>query len=470
MNDSWYFILFYVSFYSTIPFYVVDGEADEEIVAVANYYRCPVLAEDSDFYIFNIEGGYIPLQYFLDSQMSKARVCYAPNFAEQFAFQDPALRFLIPAILGNDILKKVPYPGFDKLTTLVKSISRYPTLKEFLDQVPDRVDKKSLHENCSKAAALYGVKLVRNPAELSGFTNLNLPKWILDRYRKGCFAPQMVLAAMTQKIILSTVVDDIKSRCAQYVGLRIRQHIYGILVHQPVQESMRDEKSTTLTDHLTKYRMLKPSLSLKEVSDLKVTEATQILCSVLCCYEAVDRIEELPAGWRLVAASCIYWYRKAKPTPQHHLVKALVLCLILCNDSVFPILGQNVAQSDGSFLEALHAFAQWQCTYFDAVALNQLLMEPFQYTSPAYLYSGEIAMQCAALCSRSEMPTLKLTQDQSKLYDCLMALIKSGSEHGTKTGLQREKELTKQMAPAEKLLTRIDLNYSCTCRSLPQQK
>ena len=97
-------------------------------------------------------------------------------------------------------------------------------------------------------------------------------------------------------------------------------------------------------------------------------------------------------------------------------------------------------------------------------------METFQYTSPAYLYSGEIAMQCAALCSRSEMPTLKLTQDQSKLYDCLMALIKSGSEHGTKTGLQRKKELTKQMAPAEKLLTRIDLNYSCTCRSLPQQK
>ena len=53
-----------------IPFHVVDGEADEDIVAVANYYRCPVLAEDSDFYIFNIEGGYIPVQHFLKSGMS----------------------------------------------------------------------------------------------------------------------------------------------------------------------------------------------------------------------------------------------------------------------------------------------------------------------------------------------------------------------------------------------------------------
>ena len=350
---------------------------------------------------------------------------YAPNFAEQFAFQDSALRLLIPAILGNDTLKKVPYPGLDKPTTLIKFISRYPTLEEFLDKVPDRVDRKSLRENCSKAAALYGVKLVRNPAELSEFTNLHLPKWILDRYRKGCFAPQMVLAAMTQKCILPTVVDDIKSQCAHHVGLRIRQHIYGIVVQQPVQETMRDDKSTTLTDHLTKHRMLKPSLSLKDISDLKVTEATQILCSVLCCYEALDRIEELPQGWRLVAASCIYWYRKAKPIPQHHHAKALVLCLIICHDSMFVSVGQNVAQSDRSFLESLHAFAQWQCTYFDAVALNQLLMEPFQYTSPTYLYSGEVAMQCAAFCSQSEMCTLKLTQDQTKLYDHLMALIKA---------------------------------------------
>ena len=28
---------------SGIPFHVVDREADEEIIAVANYYRCPVL-------------------------------------------------------------------------------------------------------------------------------------------------------------------------------------------------------------------------------------------------------------------------------------------------------------------------------------------------------------------------------------------------------------------------------------------
>ena len=73
---------------ASIPFYVVDGQADEEIVAVANYYRCSVLVEDSDFYIFNIEGITSLSNIFLtrNDQVSKVWVYYAPNFTEQFAF------------------------------------------------------------------------------------------------------------------------------------------------------------------------------------------------------------------------------------------------------------------------------------------------------------------------------------------------------------------------------------------------
>ena len=52
---------------ANVPFHVVDGEADPEIVAVANFHGCPVLAGDSDFYIFNIKGGYIKLQHFFEA-------------------------------------------------------------------------------------------------------------------------------------------------------------------------------------------------------------------------------------------------------------------------------------------------------------------------------------------------------------------------------------------------------------------
>jgi len=54
-------------------------------------------------------------------------------------------------------------------------------VKQYLDSVPDRVD---IHENYSKAAKFYNVKLKRNPAELSEITSLDVPKWILEQSRK----------------------------------------------------------------------------------------------------------------------------------------------------------------------------------------------------------------------------------------------------------------------------------------------
>ena len=42
-----------------IEYIVVDHEADDSIVGIANFYKCPVLSSDSDFYLFNIKGGYV---------------------------------------------------------------------------------------------------------------------------------------------------------------------------------------------------------------------------------------------------------------------------------------------------------------------------------------------------------------------------------------------------------------------------
>ena len=44
-----------------ILLYVVDSEGDWDTVAIANYYGCPILSNDSDYYMYNVEGGYIPL-------------------------------------------------------------------------------------------------------------------------------------------------------------------------------------------------------------------------------------------------------------------------------------------------------------------------------------------------------------------------------------------------------------------------
>ena len=62
--------------------------------------------------------------------------------AKQFNLQDPDLRLLVPAILGNDFMKRLQYQGLDnpKAKTIFQSISRCLSVKQFLDSVPDRAD------------------------------------------------------------------------------------------------------------------------------------------------------------------------------------------------------------------------------------------------------------------------------------------------------------------------------------------
>ena len=267
-----------------IPFHIVDGDADPEIVAVANFRRCPVLAGDSDFYIFNIKGGYITLQHFFEALkkneiegIAEIEVYDVTSFAKQFNLKDLDLRLLIPAILGNDFLEPVQYPGLDSPKAIIDSINCHPTAKGFVDTLKNRVLRKRINDNLTKAVVLYNDERLQNPEELSTVNKLHLPKWILDRYRKGCFAPQMVSAIVTRKWILPVVVDDITLESSHCISLRIRQYIYGILIQlqQPVQEVMRDKAGTNLTCKSTEPVIPKLPLTLNKIS---VTEATEILC------------------------------------------------------------------------------------------------------------------------------------------------------------------------------------------------
>ena len=46
-----------------IPHVSCEFEADREIAVLAYKWRCPVLSNDSDFFVYNLEGGVIPLEY-----------------------------------------------------------------------------------------------------------------------------------------------------------------------------------------------------------------------------------------------------------------------------------------------------------------------------------------------------------------------------------------------------------------------
>ena len=93
-----------------VPMYFADGDADCDTVALANHYSCPVVANDSDYYMFNVIGGYIPLERLeWSSKPITAEVYMLDQFMKVFKYPSPELCRMIPALVGNDFMKNDIY-------------------------------------------------------------------------------------------------------------------------------------------------------------------------------------------------------------------------------------------------------------------------------------------------------------------------------------------------------------------------
>ncbi|XP_038843767.1 protein asteroid homolog 1-like [Salvelinus namaycush] len=94
-----------------VPFAQCIFEADQEIASLAQRWNCPVLSNDSDFYIFDIQAGYLPFFHFQWQNVSVQRGSsqnYIPckrYTTTSFCRQVNINRQLLPvfaAIAGND--------------------------------------------------------------------------------------------------------------------------------------------------------------------------------------------------------------------------------------------------------------------------------------------------------------------------------------------------------------------------------
>lgn len=94
-----------------VPMAVCYEEADHEIAALANEWNCPVLSSDSDFYIFDIPAGMLPLPHFqwrvLEQRKTKSfipcKTYRTSSFCSFFGIQKQLLP-TFAALAGNDFV------------------------------------------------------------------------------------------------------------------------------------------------------------------------------------------------------------------------------------------------------------------------------------------------------------------------------------------------------------------------------
>ena len=411
-----------------ISFIFADGDADALTASIANYHGCPVLSNDSDYYIFNLEAGYIPFEFFNWKAVPiTGKIYNLSDFAS--TFRDPQLCLLIPALTGNDfmdfpeirsdVIRKVIDGGERaqlrrgkvQMEELVTCIACFSSVDEFLSYLStschaQQVD--TVQENLRKAEDMYivGKTNMDDLKKSTALTTANgtpLPQWILDLYRNGCFSTFLMDPLILNECMLPTIADNPKREDSSLkIGLTLRRRLYGIL--KPYLKSPKVTEGLRVGNDMQfkPVRMLAGETihcHISDVPSMTDIERRSVLCTVFeVSPEVLDIFE---SKWQLIALSLYYWSRNAEGlVPQR--IQSLVFSFVIFScEAERAAICQSCFKVEGvrsnRWLDNLHSFSMWQGVYYEAMKLNDALNRPLLFSSPSLVFDGRLSMHYACM-------------------------------------------------------------------------
>ena len=458
-----------------VPLYFADGEADPDTVAVANYYKCPVVANDSDYYIFGAENGYIPISRLRwREQPIKADVYMLHQFETAFNIKDPRLSRMIPAMQGNDFMNRLYNSHLKEhilmsvsdtidrsvrsslhMLSLVLYLSKFKTVDEVFEDVLTNVENgsrivKALSNNLHTAEEFYNITYKLSEEELMTKTVLRttngteIPDWILRQYRHGYFVSSLMETLVIGQCFLRIATDDPYKPSSQLASRHIRQSIYNILLPlikgERVTEVVRFEADLRREEVLCTESTTFPSFPA--VQALSLAQRVDVLCNIINVDPKI--LEVFDRKWKFIICAGCYWVRECHPN--NHLIKSLVMCLLFCSQARNPTshLPRHVRdQRNGKWMDALHKFSSFQCIYLDLSKLNNLLLNPFLIQSPAFLFDGKLAQFYS--CKKDIDQIIEKEFKGSSLYTKILTTLSSFQNKGKpKASTSEERKDTKK--------------------------
>jgi hypothetical protein len=433
-----------------IEFFFVDGEGDWDTVAMANHHRCPVVAYDSDYFMYNIDGGYIPIDnlYWNNSPIT-ARLYLRADFVTKFTNFE--LAYALPAMIGNDFLRKELvthaikddiYQNFPRrkfVCQLICYLADFASPEDFFAHLftLDKSTAPLIKENFEKAKKMYIVSYTlsgergskfMSETELVTRSGMDIPKWMLDQYRRGYFSSNVMSSFIIEYRILRVVIDNPLKESSQLCSRPIRQYIYAILLpyigRTTVTEIIRFD--ATLRKELVYVATDVLNLpTIDRVHEISVLDRKRAFCTVMeCDLTLLDGFED---KWKIPLAATCYWVKHARP--ENLIIQSLILSFMLCSrDDKDPtsLLPQRITEyRNRHWLDVLHSFTAWQSVYYDAMTLNNVLYNPFRFVNPALLFDGELVMYVACQKHLSSIIKRDLQElvSNSRMYQVVLSFL-----------------------------------------------
>ncbi|XP_029929070.1 protein asteroid homolog 1-like [Myripristis murdjan] len=423
-------------------------EADQEVAALASEWQCPVLSGDSDFYIFDLPAGLLPIPHFQWKVAEQegyipCKKYTASSFCSFYNIQHRVLP-AFAALAGNGYVKLEDMGVSLQLETHEKTRSGYleallrwlrgfqepqEALKAALKLMGEMSRQKEAEVLKSLSVGMEEYQLP--PSALSRFfTNGTVPPlppkvqalvpdWFRLPFTEGRLNKAIPSVLRLRRARLPAMVEHKSLPSAHIASRPIRQVMYGLLLgEEEVEEN--DRKGLLLASFMVQSvcRGAAGQLSLDSLDKAELSQRVQVLMEALevqpSCFQGVE-----PHLRLLVAVTC-YWMQNAKPTPHQHLLQALLLGLVENTDAT-PSLDQDVA----------HAFNQWQSCVMFSIQLNQLLCFPLPEPQVIRLYEGKLFHQLVHSLRRGMQPERLLTSSSLELYRTLLATVQQARHQGT---------------------------------------
>ncbi|XP_059909159.1 protein asteroid homolog 1-like isoform X5 [Gadus macrocephalus] len=389
------------------------GEADGRLAALAKECSCPVLSEDTDFYIYDLPEGVLPLvpfwQSVKDSPASseiRCKLYTTTKFCTAFNIDHQLLPIFASLVKLRDVRWAQFLPrGSPKMkfstANLVGILSwlrartdrtTEDTLKAATALIPDMIQDAQAEVKNMLRESMLEYELPSSPAPLLiGFLSKgtvpqlpaklsSVPEWVRASLAMGGMGANILQydILLHRRKILRIQVERKELNSSFLISRPIRQVLYGLLLGQEGGEVEEvDRVGLDPVNVKVKPAVEHQKLMLDSLPQADPAVRLQVCLETLGVEE--ETLEGVPAHLRLPVAVTRYWLRRASPEPT--LLKALLMVMVQgeLNRRKGGTTGwQGVTSHHPQPLDGVvaHSFNQWQASLTDASQLNLLLLTP----------------------------------------------------------------------------------------------
>ncbi|KAK5607348.1 hypothetical protein CRENBAI_026396 [Crenichthys baileyi] len=408
-------------------------EADQEIAALASEWQCPVLSNDSDFYIFDLPAGLLPISGFQWKEVKQSgsqsyiscRRYYRSSFCAFIGLQHQLLP-TFAALAGNDYVKLrgINWAQFapagretsSRLEGLLCWLKKFQDPQDALEAALVLMGELSEKKKKEVLQTLHLGMEDYQPcrSSLSRFFLHGAPPEFPALEEEADLIPNWMLLPLTQAWLFADVLDVLRLQtmglgCAvepedlpstNLTSSSLRQVMYGLLLGSrksiQVDEIDRDGLLVTSIPVKPKSTSVGKSLVLNSLNEVALSDRLKVLLEALGGTEESLRL--LPPQLKLPAAVTCYWMQRAQPPPDRSLLKALLMGMSngnmlrsrtgeqthiktavkqLVRDLYACVAAlQNNGHKQKVDMHVAYAFNQWQACLRDSIRLNQLLHFP----------------------------------------------------------------------------------------------